>query len=111
MKEAISYIIPYLKQITKLGDEANNYRKLLAEQETKISVVEMKTVLVTPEKRKFVSPPIDTDLIALRKDFVRIAYDVKKEIANKSKYHSGSKSYKELGETTFYYYIKMEDLE
>lgn len=111
MREATSHIIPFLKQITKLGDEANNYRKLLAEQETKISVVDMKSVSITPEKRKFVAPEIDTDLIAQRKDFVRIAYDVKKDIANKAKYHSGSKSYKELGETTFYYYIKMEDLE
>ena len=71
----------------------------------------MKSVSITPERRKFVAPEIDTDLIAQRKDFVRIAYDVKKDIANKAKYHSGSKSYKELGETTFYYYIKMEDLE
>lgn len=111
MREATSYIIPFLKQITKLGDEANNYRKLLAEQETKISVVDMKSVSITPEKRKFVAPEINTDLIAQRKDFVRIAYDVKKDIANKTRYHSGSKSYKELGETTFYYYIKMEGLE
>lgn len=111
MREATSNIIPFLKQITKLGDEANNYRKLLAEQETKISVVDMKSISITPEKRKFVAPEIDTDLIAQRKDFVRIAYDVKKDIANKAKYHSDSKSYKELGETTFYYYIKMEDLE
>ncbi|MCY1661092.1 ATP-binding protein [Chryseobacterium sp. SL1] len=111
MREATSHIIPFLKQITKLGDEANNYRKLLAEQETKISVVDMKSISITPEKRKFVAPEIDTDLIAQRKDFVRISYDVKKDMANKTKYHSGSKSYKELGETTFYYYIKMEDLE
>lgn len=111
MREATSYIIPFLKQITKLGDEANNYRKLLAEQETKISVVEMKTLDITPEKRKFTSPPIDTEQIALRKDFVRIAYDVKKDTANKAKFHSGSKSYKELGETTFSYYLKMEDLD
>lgn len=111
MKEAASNIIPFLKQVTKLGDEANNYRKLLVEQETKISVVEMKNIDVTPEKRKFVAPKIDSELIAQRKDSIRIAYDVKKEIANRAKYHSGSKSFKELGATTFDYYVKMEDLD
>ncbi len=111
MKEAASNIIPFLKQVTKLGDEANNYRKLLAEQETKISVVEMKKIDVTPEKRKFVAPAINIELIAQRKDSIRIAYDVKKEIANRAKYHSGSRSFKELGATTFDYYVKMEDLD
>jgi hypothetical protein len=111
MREAVSNITPFLKQITKLGDGANEYRKLLGEQEEKISVVEMKNISITAEKRKFVAPEIDSDLIAQKRDSVRIAYEVKKEQAEVVKFHSGTKSYKELGELTFQYYLKMEDLE
>lgn len=32
MKEAMQNVIPFLKTVTKLGDEANDYRKLLEEQ-------------------------------------------------------------------------------
>jgi len=111
MKEAMQNVIPFLKNVTKLGDDANNYRKMLEEQEAKISVVEMKAYKFIHTSRAFVAPPIDTNLIAQKKDTVRIAYDLPKTIANKAKYYSDSKSYKELGEYTFNYYIKMEELE
>lgn len=112
MREAMSNIIPFLKQVTQLGNEANEYRKLLGEQETKITVVEMKNKDLTGTPiRKFISPEIDADLIAEKKDTVRISYSVKKDLANTVKYHSGMKSYKEIGEYTFNYYLKMEELE
>jgi hypothetical protein len=112
MRDAMSNIIPFLKQVTQLGSEANEYRKLLGEQETKITVVEMKNKDITAvPARKFVSPVIDSELLAEKKDTVRISYSVKKDSANAVKYHSGMKSFKEVGEYTFSYYLKMEDLE
>lgn len=45
-----------------------------------------------------------------KKETIRIAYDVNKKIANKAKNYSESKSYKELGEITFDYYVQMEEL-
>lgn len=110
MKEALQRIIPFLKTVTKLGDEANEYRKLLGEQEDKISVVEMKTYQAT-EIKKFTAPMVDMDIIAQKKDVVRIGYDVNKKIAIKAKNHSESKSFKELGKYTFDYYVKMEEVE
>ena len=110
MKEALLSIIPFFKQVTKLGNEANDFRKLLGEQESKLSVVEMKTIVVA-DRRQFTAPEVNSDRIAEKKDTIRISYDAKKNAANKAKYHSGSRSYKELGELTFQYYLKMEDIE
>ncbi|KIX19894.1 hypothetical protein SY27_15285 [Flavobacterium sp. 316] len=110
MKESMNNIIPFLREVTKLGNEANEFRKMLGEQENKVSVVEIKKFPEVYESRKFISPVIDSDLIAQKKDTIRIAFDVKKEIADKAKFHSDSKSYKELGEIIFNYYLKMEDL-
>lgn len=110
MKEAMQNVLPFLKKITKLGNEANDYRKLLDEQEDKISVVEMKSYQFVHLIRDFIEPEIDMDRIAEKKDTVRIGYDVNKKIATKAKNHSESKSYKELGELTFDYYVQMEEL-
>jgi hypothetical protein len=111
MKEAMQKVIPFLRQITKLGDEANEYRKLLGEKENKISVVNMKATAYDHVERNFVLPELNIDVIAQKKDTIRIAYDVNKKIAAKAKNHSDSKSYGELGKYTFEYYLKMEELE
>lgn len=110
MKEAMQNVNPFLRDITKLGGEANDYRKLLEEQQEKITVVEMKSQEFTHSARTFIAPEIDLNLIAQKKDTVRIAYDVNKKIAFKVKNYSESKSFKELGEHTFNYYIQMEGL-
>lgn len=110
MREAMLNIIPFFKQVTKLGNEANEYRELLGETESKITVVEMKKPDLVLIPRKFIAPEIDQEKIAIKRDSVRIAYDVKKDWANIARTHSKSKSLKELGETTFEYYINMEDL-
>jgi hypothetical protein len=111
MKEAMQKVIPFLRQVTRLGDKANEYRKLLGEKENKISVVNMKATTYAHTERNFVSPELDPDTIAQKKDTVRIAYDVDKKIAAKAKNHSESKSFSELGKYTFDYYLKMEELE
>jgi IS5 family transposase len=109
MKEALQKVIPFLKIVTKLEDEANGYRKLLGEQESKISVVEMKAYQAV-ERRNFIAPDLNMDIIAQKKDTVRIAYEVYKKIANKAKNHSESRSFGELGKLTFDYYVQMEEL-
>ncbi|MFV5703052.1 ATP-binding protein [Flavobacterium sp. XS2P12] len=110
MREAMGNIMPFFKLVTKLGNEANPYRELLGETENKISVVEMKSTDLVIAPRKFVAPVVDQEAIATKKESVRISYDVKKDWANVARTHSKSKSLKELGETTFEYYIKMESL-
>lgn len=111
MREATSNVIPFLRRVTKLGAEANEYRELLAEQEAEISVVEMKNIQVSTEMRTFTSPEIDLEAISEKRDFVTISFKAIKEIVNRAKKHSGSKSNKEFGEYLLHYYLKMEDLE
>ena len=113
MVNAMRGITLFLKQITKLGDEANDYRNLLSEQEEKLSVVEMKTEKLSEKEKEatFVSPDIDLEKIAERKDCVRISYVVKKELADRVRDHSGTKSLKDLGLMTFNYYTRMEELD
>ena len=111
MKEALLNVIPFLKTVTKLGNEANDYRKMLGEKESRISVVEMKTHNYEHKVRDFIEPEVDLDIIAQKKETTRIAYDVNKKIGNKAKNYSKSKSLKELGELTFDYYIRMEGLD
>ena len=110
MKEAMQNVIPFLKTVTKLGDEANDYRRLLEEQMEKKCVVEMKSMQFTHSIRNFIEPDLNMDIIAQKKETIRIAYDVNKKIANKAKNYSESKSYKELGEITFDYYVQMVEL-
>jgi hypothetical protein len=110
MKEAMGKIIPFLSVVTKMGNEANHYRLLLGETESKVTVVDMKKPDLVLEPRKFIAPPVDHEKIATKKEHVRIAYDVHKVDANIARMHSRSKSLKELGEVTFHYYLKMEGL-
>jgi len=109
MREAMVSVLGFLKDVRKLGDEANDYRKLLGEQETKISVQELK-VNSFESKRTFVSPVLDYEKISIRNNSVRISFNADKNLAEMGKLHSGSKSFKEFGEYIFNYYLKMEEL-
>ncbi|WP_447767580.1 ATP-binding protein [Sphingobacterium faecium] len=111
MREATLNILPFLKKVAKLENEANEYRILLAEQEEKISVVDLKTNLFTTASKKFISPFIDAQKIAEKKDSVRVSYSVKKTVAENAKVFSSSRSYSELGLLTFNYYLDMEGIE
>ena len=72
----------------------------------------MKSInFIVQEHKKFISPNIDLDEIAQDIDKVHISYEISKEIANKARLHSKTKSFKDLGITTFNYYIKMEELD
>lgn len=110
MKEAMTSIISFLRDVTKIDSNPNDYRKLLGEQESKISVVELKATNII-ESRKFKIPEINIEVISVKNDLVRIAFDAEKNKVISAKKHSKTRSYKELGEYVFDYYLKMEELE
>lgn len=109
MKEALSNVLGFLKNVRKLGDEANDYRTLLGEQEDKIAVIAIKDRAIS-FPRRFIAPEIDSEKIATKTSQARISYRVAKVDAEKAKVHSDSKSLRELGEYTFEYYMKMENI-
>jgi Histidine kinase-, DNA gyrase B-, and HSP90-like ATPase len=110
MREGLSSVLAFLKKVRKFGDEANNYRKLLGEQEDKIAVIELKD-LVIESPRLFVEPKIDMDIVAEKNDWCRISFTAHRETADLAKRSSGTSNYKQLGEYVFDYYLKMEELE
>lgn len=109
MKEAMTYVIGFLKDVRKLGNLANEYRELLGEQEDTVSVHELK-YLPNSIDRNFVPPKLDYENISSKNNSVRISFSVSKHSADDAKEHAGVKSLKELGEYIFEYYLKMEDL-
>ncbi len=110
MKNGMLKVFEFLKKIPQMGDEANEYRTMLWENTPKIGAVELKAYNFSNTIKTFVAPPLDTDIIARKKSTIRIAYDVLKQTAEIAKDHAEAKSFKELGETTFDYYLKLEEL-
>lgn len=110
MREAMTNVLGFLKKVRKLGNEANEYRTLLGEQEDKIIVTAIKESRIDVP-RKFQEPEIDNDKIAVKTNETRISYRVERARADQARIQSETKSYKELGEYTFEYYSKMENLE
>ena len=111
MKNAMIKVFEFLKKIPQMGDQANDYRQMICDTFDKISAVELKDFNFTGHYQKlFLAPQLDLDTISRKKNVTRIAYDVNKEIADLAKEHAEAKSYKELGNITFDYYLKMEDI-
>ena len=109
MINAMVKVLGFLKQIPAMRDEANNYRQTLCENLTKVSAVTLKTFTFENHVEQFFkSPDLNTDIIAQKKNNVRVAYDVNKKVADSAKTIAEVKSYKELGKLSFDYYIKME---
>lgn len=113
MRNAMIKVTSFLKHVTGLKEEANEYRKMIGETSYKISIEEI--LNYTPDnneegEKSFLSPILDLQKISEKKDTVRVAYDVKKKIAEEAKNNAEVNSYKELGKTTFNYYIKMEGI-
>lgn len=109
MREGMISTISFLKEVRKLGNEANEYRKLLGEQEDKVSVQELKSHKIDTS-RSFVSPNLDYEKISIKNNNVRISFNVPKDQAELAKNHSGARSLTELGVYIFNYYLKMEEL-
>ncbi len=110
MIEAMNSVLSFLKEVSKLGSEANDYRKLLGEQEDKISVKELKSV-VFENSRRFISPTLVFDTLSVKNELVRISFNANREMAEKGKLKSKTNSFKEFGEYIFNYYTNMEQLE
>ncbi|WP_282636537.1 ATP-binding protein [Sphingobacterium thalpophilum] len=111
MREATLSILPFMKNVAKLGNEANEYRLLLGEQEEKINVVELKSTTLSHDSKRFISPVLNLEKIAQKKDWVRVSYSIKKSVGEEAKLSSGSKSFSELGQYTFNYYLEMEGID
>lgn len=109
MREGLSSVLGFLKKVRKFGDEANNYRKLLGEEEDKIRVIELKDYS-NQNPRKFIEPVLDLEQIAEKNDWCRISFNAWRKHADLAKKHSETSSYKQLGEYVFDYYLKMEEL-
>ena len=109
MKNAMIKVFEFLKRIPQMGDQANGYRQMLCETYSKISAVELKAYdFADIPQKMFIAPALDMDIISIKKQYVRIAYDANKELVELAKAHAEAKTYKELGSITFDYYLKME---
>jgi hypothetical protein len=110
MKEGLSSVLAFLKKIRRFDDEANDYRKLLGEQEDKITVVNLKNLTID-SPRVFIEPVIDMETVAEKNEYCRISFSAPRKIADLAKENSDTSSYKQLGEYIFKYYVEMEGLE
>lgn len=111
MRSAMKLIFPYLRKIGQLGSEANAYRIELFQQEKKEKVDQLKLLNFDGvEEERFEAARIENETIAKSKDVRHISYDVPRKIADKARLHAEVDSYKELGQTTFDYYVRQEDI-
>lgn len=111
MKNAMIKVFEFLKKIPQMGDEANDYRQTICETFDKISAVDLKVYDFADYPQKtFLAPELDMDIISRKKQYVRISYEANKALADEAKEHAEAKNYKELGNTTFEYYLKMEEI-
>lgn len=111
MTTAAQNVIPFLRDVAKLS-EANEYRQSLVDDSVKKSVVSLRTS--SPSNGlycQFKSPDLDYENIVLNNNETRISYSASKRTVEAAKHHAGVRNNKELGEFTFNYYIKMEDIE
>ena len=94
-----------------MKDEANEYRKMLCETTESINTLTMRISSFEDVHRNlFVAPKLDEELIAQKKNAVRIAYDANKLLADSAKLYARVPSYKELEIATFNYYIHSEQI-
>jgi hypothetical protein len=109
MKEAMQYVISFLKDVSKLEDP-NEYRITVGDQQDKtINVVSLKSTVFENE-RKFIPPPINYEELTKKPTEVRISYSVDRKFGEHVKQYNGAKNFKELGLNIFDYYCQMEEL-
>lgn len=111
MRSAMKTIFPYLRKIGQLGADANAYRIELFQQEKKEKVDQLKVLSFDGVKEeRFEAAKIDEEILAKAKDVRHISYDVPRKIAEKTRLHADVGSFKELGQITFDYYVRQEDI-
>lgn len=111
MRSAMKMIFPYLRKIGQLGAEANAYRIELFQQEKKEKVDQLKQMSFDGiDEERFEAARIENEILVKAKDVRHISYDVPRKIADKARIHAEVESFKELGKTTFDYYVRQEDI-
>ncbi len=110
IREAMTSVLAFLKEIRNLGNEANEYRILLGEQEDKVSVQDLKILTITKE-RSFSSPRLDYEKISFKKNNARISFEVPEKIVQTVKEYTGIKTNKDLGKYLFDYFLNMEGID
>lgn len=112
MRTAMIPILRYLNDVSKMGNEANAYREMLCETSERINAVMLKVSDISEKGDSiFVAPTLDLESISRKKETVRIAYDVNKKLADCIMEKTQASSYKEIGLTSFEYYVKMENFQ
>ncbi len=112
MRNSMIKITSFLRSITGLKEEANDFRKLIGDTSDVMNIENIRDYESSDMGEKsFIAPELDLQKIAQKKDTVRVAYDVNKKAADDAKSNADVSSYKELGKTTFNYYVKMEGLD
>ena len=61
-------------------------------------------------EERFEAVKIENEILVKSKDVRHISYDVPRKIADKARLHAEVDSFKELGQMTFDYYIRQEDI-
>ncbi|WP_298148553.1 ATP-binding protein [Flavobacterium sp.] len=110
IREAMIAVLAFLKEIRNLGNEANDYRMLLGEQEDIVSVKDLKAIPIKQE-RSFTAPILDYEKISVKRSNVRISFEAPEKMVKYVKDYTAVKSNKELGLYLFEYFLTMEDIE
>lgn len=85
---------------------------MLCETSERINAVMLKVSDISEKGDSiFVAPTLDLESISRKKETVRIAYDVNKKLADSIMEKTQASSYKEIGLTSFEYYVKMENFQ
>lgn len=110
IRESMTSVLAFLKEIRNLGSEANDYRILLGEQEDVVSVKDLKSIEITKE-RIFSAPRLDYEKISFKKNNVRISFEKPEKIVQYLKEYTGIKLNKDLGKYLFEYFLNMEGID
>lgn len=109
IREAMTSVLPFLKEVRNLGDEANDYRIFLGEQEDAVSVKDLKTIPITRE-RVFEAPALDHERISVKKNSARISFEAPYNLVEYLKGYTELKSNKELGTYLLEYFLNQEGI-
>ena len=110
IREGMISVLAFLKEIRNLGNEANDYRVLLGEQEDVVSVKDLKSLQITKE-RSFTAPQLDYEKISFKKNSARISFEAPEKTVQYLKEYTGTKLNRDLGMYLFEYFLTMEGID
>jgi hypothetical protein len=111
MKDALWTVTSFLKKVKKL-DKPNEYRSELGESESnRLNILTMRHLEGLTSESKFIPPDLDYEKLLTKDDYVRIAFYVKRKLAEELKTKLDVKKFKSIGEEVLNYYLKMEEID